>query len=97
MKKFFLKLGMSVSSLASFFYKELKYTWSDAMKASWKIAQIITNKTPFDFAKIETGEVRNVTSYAKAWLKLEKKLVYFTEEVGDKTQIRCFRIENINF
>ena len=91
-----------VISLASDIRSQVT-SWSEAMQAAWKITKMFFGmKVSFLFNKVnkKTGEVieRPAVGIAVGSLNsIKKGFVRFLEQVGERTQYRSFRIENLIF
>lgn len=77
--------------------------WKQGLEAAWKITKMFFGmKVSFVFNKVDkkTGEVteRPATGVAMGSIKTIKDgYVKFLEQVGDRTQWRSFKIENLLF
>ena len=78
--------------------KEYFTNWSDAVRASWKIAKLFAGFTvDIAFAK-STGELREATCIAMGSIETLKKGYFrFIEQVGEKTQWRSCKLERMVF
>lgn len=78
--------------------KENFTTWSDALKAAWKIAKLFLGfPVRLTFVK-STGEVREANAIAMTTIStLEKGYFKFVEEIQGGTQWRSCRLERMIF
>ena len=73
-------------------------TFSDALKAAWKIAKLAAGRTQQrSFVKKSTGEVREAQALALGGLSTIKDgFIRFVEKVSEnQTQWRSFRIDHM--
>lgn len=79
-------------------FKSLFSTFSDALKAAWKIAKLTFGRSQeITFAKKSTGEIRKANALAIGGLSTIKDgYIRFVEKVSEEqTQWRSFRIDHM--